>query len=154
MVAGYIGNKMNTYNKLITVGKTVMAVSMLLILTACKQDFTLQDTDGVIVGIGALEFNANFPAPAYFTINERKFSGSWSSDKVYEEDLAKRHRLISSRSYDAYMQGNTADQLRHGHAAMAAQDGAKMECDFYYRTRPKLVDCNVDGRLLKLTMPD
>ena len=100
---------MDTYNKTIAAGKAILAVGALLMLTACQQNFTLLDADNVIVGNGTLEVRANFPAPAHVAINGKEFSGSWSASKVYEADVAKRHRLISSRSYEAYMQGNTQD---------------------------------------------
>ena len=145
---------MDIYSKTITTGKVILAVSILLTLTACKQNLTLSDANNVIVGNGTLEVSANSPSPVKISIDGKEFSGTWSATKVYEEDVAKRHRLISTRSYDAYMQGNTPDQLRHGRAVLAAQDGTELTCDFYYRGQPKAGECNIDGKELKLRLSD
>ena len=141
---------MNIQHKIISIGKIVIGISIFLTVTACQRDFTLLDTNGVIVGKGKLVLNANSPSPVYFTIEEKSFSGSWSTDKVYEADLAKRHRQISTSSYATYMQGNSDDQLKHGHAELTSEDGAQMECEFFYRTQPKFLDCKVDGQIMKL----
>lgn len=144
-----------TICKIITqTGKAILVVSILLTLAACKHDLTLSDANDVIVGNGTFEVSANSPSPAHVVLNGKEFTGTWNTTKVYEEDVAKRHRLISSRSYDTYMQGNAPDQLRLGHAVMTAQDGTEMTCDFYYRAQPKAGKCNVDGKELKLTLSD
>lgn len=112
------------------------------------------DTNGDNVGKGKLEVNVNSPSLAFFTIEGKSYSGKWSAEKVYEGDLAKRHRLISSRSYASYMQGNSEDQLKHGHAVLTSDGGTQIECDFYYRTHPKVLDCNIDGRVMNLILSD
>lgn len=131
----------------------MLAVGMLLTLTACKQDYILRDADNTIVGKGTLEVSANFPSPAHIDINGRRFSGSWSATRVYEADVAKRRRLLGTRSYEEYMQGNARDQLWHGQANLKDQNGTEMTCDFYYRGQPKSGSCKVDGTVLKLAVP-
>ncbi len=143
---------MKPHHKIISIGKFVIAISLLLTVTACHRDFALLDTNGATVGKGNLEVNANSPSPAQFTIDNKNFSGTWSIDKLYESELAKRHRLISSNSYATYMQGNSEDQLKHGHAVLSAADGTQMECDFYYRTQPKFIDCIIGSRTIKMIM--
>jgi hypothetical protein len=145
---------MNIKHKMISIGKYIFSITIVLTVTACHQDFTLLDTNGDTVGKGKLEVNANSPTLAFFTIEGNTYSGSWSTEKVYEGDLAKRHRLISSRSYASYMQGNSEDQLKHGHAVLTSDVGKQIECDFYYRIHPKVLDCNFDGRMMNLIMSD
>ncbi len=144
---------MNIYKTLTQTGKAMLAVGMLLTLAACKQDFTLRDANNAIVGSGTLEVSANAPSPAYVDMNGRKFSGNWSATRVYEADVAKRHRLLGTRSYEEYMQGNARDQLRHGQANLTDQNGTEMVCDFYYRGQPKSGSCNLEGAILKLEVP-
>lgn len=133
--------------------KTILAVGVMLILTACKQDFILLDADNTAVGNGILEVSANSPYPVHVKINDREFSGNWKSTRVYEAAEAKRHRLLGSRSYGEYMQGNARDQLKHGQANLTDQNGTEMVCDFYYRGQPKSGSCNLDGTVLKLVVP-
>ena len=131
----------------------MLAVGMLLTLTACKQDFILRDANNAIVGNGTLEVSANFPSPAHVDINGRKFLGNWRATRVFEADVAKRHRLLGTRSYAEYMQGNARDQLLHGQANLTDQNGTEMVCDFYYRGQPKSGSCNLEGTVLKLAVP-
>ena len=144
---------MNIYKIFTQPGKIMLAVGMLLILTACKQDYLLRDANNTIVGTGTLEVSANFPSPAYVDMNGRKFSGSWKATRVYEADVAKRHRLLGTRSYEEYMQGNARDQLWHSQANLTDQNGTKMVCDFYYRGQPKSGSCNLEGAIFKLSIP-
>lgn len=144
---------MNIYKIFTQTGKIMLAVGMLLTLTACKQDYFLRDANNTIVGTGILEVSANFPSPAYADMNGRKFSGNWSATRVYETDVAKRHRLLGTRSYAEYMQGNARDQLWHGQANLTDQNGTEMVCDFYYRGQPKSGSCNLEGAVLKLAVP-
>ncbi len=144
---------MNTM-KMVPIGKSVLAISVMLFLTACKQDIALLDADNKIVGKGVLEVSANFPSPVKISTGGKEFSGTWTRKKIYEEDVAKRHRLISTRSYDEYMRGDSADQLYLGQAVLAAKDGAAIACEFYYRTQPKEGICKIDGAELKLTLAD
>lgn len=144
---------MNIYKILTQTGRVMLAVGMLLPLAACKQDFTLRDANNTIVGTGTLEVSANAPSPAYVDMSGRKFSGSWSATRVYEADVAKRHRLLGTRSYEEYMQGNARDQLRHGQANLADQNGTEMVCDFYYLGQPKSGSCNLEGAVFKLSIP-
>lgn len=141
-------------HKLISIGKYIFPFSFLFTVTACKHDFALFDTHGTVVGKGQLEVTVNSPSPAFFIIEGKRYSGSWTTEKVYEKDLAKQHRLISTKSYASYMQGNSEDQLKHGHAVLTSDVGTQIECDFHYRIHPKDLDCNIDGRVMNLIMSD
>ena len=145
---------MNIYKIVIQTGKAILAAGFLLTLTACKLDLTLLDSDNVMVGNGTLEVRASFPSPAHVVMNGKEFAGTWSATKVYEEDVAKRHRLLGARSYEEYMQGNARDQLWHGRAVLTAQDSTEMVCDFYYRAQPESGNCSVDGDVMKLKFSD
>lgn len=145
---------MNIYNKMTATSKVLLTVATLLSLTACKRDFNLLNADDIVVGNGSLEITANSPSPAHVVINGKEFSGTWNATKVYEADVAKRHRLISTRSYQAYMLGQSTDQLRYGRAVLTAQDGTEVVCEFYYRAQPKSGNCSLDGNNLKLILSD
>lgn len=136
------------------IGKSVLAISAMLFLTACKQDIALLDADNKVVGNGVLEVSANFPSPIKISMEGKEFSGTWTRKKIYEAEVAKRHRLISTRSYEEYMRGDSIDQLHLGQAVLTAQDGAEMACEFYYRAQPKEGICKINGKEQKLTFAD
>lgn len=136
---------MKIHNKIARSTKIILAVGLMITLAACHEEFTLHDANMAIVGKGSIETDANFPSPIAATVNGKNFSGTWSATKVYEPDMAKMHRHISSRSYNEYMRGDSEHQLSHGQANLTAQDGSKLECDFYYRARPESGDCKTDG---------
>lgn len=121
--------------------KTVVAIGSLLMLTACHQEFSLLDANNTVVGKGSIETSAEYPAPVTAEVNGKKYSGTWQSTKVYEPNMAKMHRHLSTRSYDEYMRGDSSHQLKHGTANMSAEDGTQVECDFYYRSQPESGDC-------------
>lgn len=143
---------MSIFIKVTTLGKSVAAICLVLLLTACKQDITLFDANNAVVGNGVLEISANFPSPIRISMDGQEFSGTWARKKIYEAEIAKRHRLISTRSYAEYMRGDSANQLYLGHTILKAKDGTEMKCDFYYRTQPKAGQCTVDGIRLTINL--
>lgn len=135
-------------------GKFLLIVSAISLLTACKQDIALLDTDNTVVGKGVLEITASFPSPIKLAMDGKEFSGTWSRKKIYEAEVAKRHRLISTRSYEEYMRGDSRDQLYLGQASLTAQDGSVMACEFYYRAQPKEGTCKTGDKDLKLSLAE
>jgi hypothetical protein len=133
-------------------GACLLAALFVVCLSGCEEDLALLDDSGKIVGKGVLEITANFPSPAHLLFDGKEYSGLWSVAKIYEEGLAKSRRLISDRAYTAYELGNDPTQLKHGHASLAAGDGSKIQCDYYYRSQPGMGSCNLDGKQLKLTV--
>lgn len=128
----------------------LLAALFVICLAGCKEDITLLDDNGKVIGKGMLEITANFPSPAHLTLAGKKYTGFWNVEKIYEEGLARSRHLISDRAFAAYEIGNDPDQLKHGRADLSSADGSKIQCDFYYRSQPGTGSCDVGGRQLIL----
>lgn len=126
----------------------MFAVAAILALTACQESVTLLGKDNAVLGNGTIEPNG----AVHVLLSGKEFSGIWKSTDIYDEETAKRHRLAGTRSYEAYMLGNTPDQLRHGHAVLTAQDGTEVICDVLYHGQPRLGNCIIDGESLELVI--
>lgn len=132
--------------------RALFAAFFLLGLCGCQDNFTLLNNNNVPVGKATLDYSGNSRGTARFLIDNKEFKGSWSVVKIYEDPPAQRFRLTGTRSYEDYMLGNTADQLRHGHAVLLDQGGAQLNCDFYFRTEPRAAQCSLGGKTLDLRM--
>lgn len=130
----------------------LLVALFVICLAGCEEDIILSDGSGKIIGKGVLEITANSPSPARLVLDGKEYSGSWSTENIYEANLAKSRRLIGDRAYLAYETGNDPAQLKHGHASLMAGDGLKIQCDFYYRSQPNAGSCDMDGKQLKLTV--
>ena len=134
------------------IGARLLIVFLVICLTGCKEDFALLDDSGNIVARGTFNMNENFPSPAQLTFNGKEYTGQWRATNIYEESLARSRRLISEHAYLAYELGVDPKQLKHGYASLIAGDGSKIQCDFYYRTQPDQGSCDIDGKILALTV--
>jgi hypothetical protein len=133
-------------------GTCLLTAFFVICLAGCKEDLTLFDDSGKVVGKGVLEVTAIFPSPVRLMLDSKEYTGLWSAEKIYEAGLAKSRRLISDRAYMSYKAGNDPAQLKHGHANLTAGDNSKIQCDFYYRGRPSEGSCDMEGKRLKLTV--
>jgi len=130
----------------------LLSTILVICLVGCKKDVALLDDGGQVVGKGVFEITASFPSPGHLVLDGKEYTGDWRATKVYESSMAKSRRLRSARAYRNYMIGNDAAQLKHGHASLIADDGSKIQCDYYYRHQSGTGSCDVDGRQLKLTV--
>ena len=133
---------------------SLMAALFALCLAGCQEqeDFFLLDDNNNVVGKGMLEITANFPSPAHLILAGKEYAGRWKVGKIYEEELAKSRRLISDRAYMAYEVGNDPEQLKYGQASFSADDGSKIQCDFYFRSQPGKGKCDIGGKQLQLML--
>lgn len=146
--------KMNAQNNFFRRSRDTLTACSMLLLAACHQEFILRDANNAVVGQGSIETSVEYPSPVTAVVSGKQFSGTWRASKEYEPEMAKMHRHLSTRSYEEYMRGDSAHQLRHGTANLTAEDGTQLECDFYYRTEPESGDCSLDGNTLTIKFSD
>jgi len=124
----------------------LLLIGGLLILTGCQKSIVLRDMNtNAIAGQMMLETGMNMPGTIQASLNGKNFQGTWNASRIYEDDVAKRHRLLGSKSHDAYMQGNARDQLWRGSGVLTSADGASMTCEFYYRNAFSHGNCVLNG---------
>jgi hypothetical protein len=99
-----------------------------------------------------LKSTMNYPSPVLLILDGKKYTGLWNAKRIYEKSLAESRRMISERALLAYEVGNDPHQLRHGQASLAASDGSKIQCNFYYRIQPYVGICDIDGKQMSLTL--
>jgi len=129
--------------------KFIFAAFVVYALTGCQEEtFTLLSKDGQVLGSGTIDASGL----AHVHLSGTEYTGNWKTSNIYDEALAKRHRLAGTRSYEAYMLGNTPDQLQHGHALLTSSDGAELICDVFYQRQPRLGNCIINGESLELSI--
>jgi len=143
---------MNLHAKVVSSIKKSLLISLLLTLTACEDEFNLHYANNENIGKLKLQVTANFPSPAYAIVNGMEFAGEWDRAKIYEADIAKRHRLVGTKSYAEYMRGSSADQLNQGHATLVAKNNTKLECNFVYRSQFQSGSCSLNDDDQKIIM--
>lgn len=128
----------------------LFSAALMLSLCGCTDQLMLQDPAGKAVGKGVLQVTALFPSPIHVSLDGKEYVGNWDSENVYEAEVARSRRRLSERAYMTYIEGNDANQLKHGEASLVSSDGSEMHCDFYYRGKPDQGRCNLDGKQLTL----
>jgi hypothetical protein len=132
--------------------RALLIATSLLLLCGCQEKNTLLNMDGTPIGASVFDYSSNYSGTASFVIDHKEFKGDWRVIKVFDEATAKRHRLTGSLSYQEYLLGNSPDQLKHGHAALQAQDGVELSCDFYFRITPRTGQCRLGGMPLEIVV--
>lgn len=141
---------MDIHTKIAYGVKLTLLSGCVLILAGCDKEFSLENADNEKIGNIKLQVTSNFPSPAYATVNGKEFVGEWNRSKIYEHEVAKLHRSISTQSHSEYIRGDSTAQLKQGHATLVSKDNFKLECDFVYRSHFQSGDCYLNDSNQKI----